>query len=187
MKNIIYIHGFRSSGQGSSKVNELKSWWPDVEVIAPDLPVHDGLLMPDAIKELMANTDDIIGVIGTSMGGFWARYLSNEYGVKAMAINPSLEPWATLPLGEAEVYGQDRMIEVTESGREALKEFAVEKGVEMPKCKHVVALDDELLSVPYMLDYLGSDTITFDDGGHRFEGFDRLQPIMEQHFNLSYT
>lgn len=37
-----------------------------------------------------------ITLVGSSLGGFYSIYLSEKYNLKAVLINPSVEPWVTM-------------------------------------------------------------------------------------------
>lgn len=46
----------------------------------------------DFLEKDEMNTDGIICLIGTSLGGFYARYLASVYKLRAILINPVLNP-----------------------------------------------------------------------------------------------
>ena len=104
-KVILNIHGF-NSGPGE-KVTELTIQFPDSVIIqAPQL----SYIPEEAIAQLREILDQYRGqevhVIGTSLGGFYAMYLSTLYRTEMMyyfyIINPSFTPHLTLAryLGE---------------------------------------------------------------------------------------
>ncbi len=88
---ILYIHGFKSCGKGN-KSEALRRYFGDV--VAPDLPfsptkaIHflDELITKEAIDLL----------VGSSLGGYYATYLAQKHGIKAVLINPSVHPYDTL-------------------------------------------------------------------------------------------
>lgn len=84
MKKIIYFHGFGSSG-ASGTVETLRKLLPEVEVIAPDIPVDPFEALP-FLQELCANEKPDI-VLGTSMGGMYAHQMR---GFKRICVNPAL-------------------------------------------------------------------------------------------------
>ena len=80
---ILYLHGI-GSGANSRTPRELRKYFPDIEIIAPELPARP----KDAVKYLSDNyalEDEIDLVIGTSLGGFYALTLPM---VKKLLINP---------------------------------------------------------------------------------------------------
>jgi len=87
--NIVYLHGFGSSGQ-SDKVTALKKHYnsPEFNVISPTLPVNS----KDAIKEItkILSTNDNFILIGTSLGGFYADYFNKLADIPCVLINPAI-------------------------------------------------------------------------------------------------
>lgn len=84
MKKIIYFHGFGSSGS-SGTVETLRKLLPNVQIIAPDIPIDpfDALtFLTDLCKNELPDI-----VIGTSMGGMYAHQMK---GYKRICINPAL-------------------------------------------------------------------------------------------------
>lgn len=80
---IIYFHGFASSG-ASGTVQLLRLLMPNVEVIAPDIPVDPQEALPMLKNIVETERPDL--VIGTSMGGMYAQQMR---GVKRICVNPA--------------------------------------------------------------------------------------------------
>ena len=102
---IIYLHGFRSSKK-SSKFNILKNMFPKEKVISLDYSPHIPKLAEAQISKVITDNYheyDIL-VIGTSLGGFWARWAAKQFHVKSILINPALHPDKTLSVGEFKSY-----------------------------------------------------------------------------------
>ena len=95
---IIYLHGF-NSGPGE-KTEELKKNFPELRIISPQLPVNP----IDAINLIKSIIDEnpkaTYHIIGTSLGGFYAMYLSSVYGpeyeIIYYVINPAFLPHISL-------------------------------------------------------------------------------------------
>ena len=99
-QTIIYLHGFRSNENGS-KINHLTNFFSECEVFGltydPHKPVQAAKAIADIVEKIGAN--NIKGVVGTSLGGFWARWAAVKHNLITVALNPSLEPWKTLKVG----------------------------------------------------------------------------------------
>ena len=80
---IIYFHGFASSG-ASGTVQTLRKIMPDIEIIAPDIPVDPQEALP-FLKELCRQVQPDL-IIGTSMGGMYAQQMR---GFKRICVNPA--------------------------------------------------------------------------------------------------
>jgi len=95
MINIVYIHGFMSAGRGGKYEALRRRYRRGFNIFSPSF--SDSI--PEAKNELDAwmekeemNTEGIICLIGTSLGGFYARYLASVYKLRAILINPVLNP-----------------------------------------------------------------------------------------------
>ena len=84
--NILYLHGFGSSGQ-SSTVEYLKKSLPDYyDITAPNIPVDPAEALP-FLRELCEKEHFSI-IIGTSMGGMYAQQLPADF--VRICVNPAL-------------------------------------------------------------------------------------------------
>lgn len=83
--NILYVHGFRSSGHSGTS-ERLRRLLPHCKVVSPDLPV-DAKEAVALLKRLVETENiNIDVVIGTSMGGMLAQKLR---GVPKVLVNLS--------------------------------------------------------------------------------------------------
>ncbi len=94
---ILYLHGFRSSPQ-SSKARALASRFAELgradEWHCPALPVSP-LAAIAAVEAEMANVVEMkvsVTVIGSSLGGYYATWLAEKYGWRAVLLNPAIVP-----------------------------------------------------------------------------------------------
>ena len=84
--NILYLHGYGSSGQ-SSTVEYLKKSLPDhYHIEAPDIPVDPAEALP-LLKHLCEEKRFSV-IIGTSMGGMYAHQLPADF--VRICVNPAL-------------------------------------------------------------------------------------------------
>ncbi len=81
---IIYFHGFASSG-ASGTVHLLRQMLPEVEIVAPDIPVDPAEGLPFLKEFCQQQQPDL--VIGTSMGGMYAHQMRD---FKRICVNPAL-------------------------------------------------------------------------------------------------
>lgn len=80
---IVYFHGFGSSGT-SGTVQLLSQMLPEVEVVAPDIPVDPTEALPFLKDYCDKENPDLI--IGTSMGGMYAQQMRK---FKRICVNPA--------------------------------------------------------------------------------------------------
>lgn len=79
---IVYFHGFASSG-ASGTVELLRKLLPEVDVVAPDIPVDPAEALPFLQQFVKDEQPDLI--IGTSMGAMYAQQM---FGFKKICVNP---------------------------------------------------------------------------------------------------
>jgi predicted esterase YcpF (UPF0227 family) len=95
LTHLLYLHGFRSSPQ-SMKARRMAALvaqrWPAVHWWCPQLPPSPQL----AASLIQAGTAhwpaDTMAVVGSSLGGFYATWLAQQRGCRAVLINPAVDP-----------------------------------------------------------------------------------------------
>jgi predicted esterase YcpF (UPF0227 family) len=111
---LLYIHGFNSSPQ-SYKASALKRW---LAMKRPEQVYETPYLRPypaEAISQLEAiirpclAKQETIGLVGSSLGGYYAAWLAETYGLRAVLVNPSVRPFELLSryIGENKNYHND--------------------------------------------------------------------------------
>ena len=95
MSMLLYLHGFNSSPQ-SKKALETVRWMklntPDIEFCCPQLSPYASEAM-DTLKALVeAYFPEPVYLVGSSMGGFFATCLVEQYNLPAVLINPAVNP-----------------------------------------------------------------------------------------------
>lgn len=97
--HLLYLHGFRSSPHSAKarKMAEiLKSRYPAVTWWCPQLPPSPSAAMRGLIEQVSAWPDspgfESMAVIGSSLGGFYATWIAEKQGCKAVLLNPAVDP-----------------------------------------------------------------------------------------------
>jgi len=92
---ILYLHGF-TSGPQSRKVQALAARMAQRgcadRLICPQLPAapQEAIALAEGILQKVGAGGTAITVIGSSLGGFYATYLAEKYGLQAVLINPAV-------------------------------------------------------------------------------------------------
>lgn len=90
-KRVIYLHGFRSSPASfkarmlAPRISALDLQWH-----CPQLPVSPRAAIELIERDLRPSPGDCL--IGSSLGGFYARYLVERHGCDAVLLNPAIAP-----------------------------------------------------------------------------------------------
>ncbi len=165
----LYLHGFRSNSK-SKKAKILEEHFRE-KIITPDYPIEPENAIPYLENIIKAN--NITGILASSLGGYYATYLSEKYNLPTVLINPSVKPYETTRsyLGINTKFSGERF-EWKESHLEGLGKLKVEK----PKQKNYLILlnsGDEVLDYSVALDfYQGCKKVVEEGGSHQFENLE---------------
>jgi len=177
---IIYIHGFGSHGYGS-KAKVFREYFHSIRenFIAPSLSYVPELAI-QTLTELIKSYHGDVYLIGSSLGGFYATYLSQMPEVKKVVlINPATKPMETLSraLGDAPNFYDDSSFSWNQKHLEMLKQYDHYKpnySLELEKFFLLLQKGDELLDyLDAAKKYEGTKLIIEDGGSHSFDGIKR--------------
>ncbi len=171
---IIYIHGFGSSGKGG-KANLFREYFKE-EIIAPSLSYVPNLAI-DTLEQLIENAlkhYKKVGIVGSSLGGYYAIYLSNKYNLKAVLINPAIYPYKNLnKTGIVTNYYDNSSFEVTSEHINSLKSFEIKEGLKQKNFLTLLQKNDEILDYNEAVEKLPNSELIIEDGGnHSFENIE---------------
>jgi hypothetical protein len=171
-KMLLYIHGFASSAN-SFKTELLNSYFKDVNSIT--LSYEPKIAISQLEKFISQHQNKKITLIGTSLGAFYALYLSNKYQLDAVLINPATEPWNTLKRYENQEvlnYSSGKSFYFTSAYLHQLKSYQVQN-IDETKLLLLLQTGDTLLDYTKALKLLANtQTVITDGGSHRFENFE---------------
>ncbi len=93
--HLLYLHGFRSSPQSAKArlmAQHMAAKHADIHWWCPQLPPSPR----EAMDLLLAGVKDwpraSMAVVGSSLGGFYATYVAEQTGCKAVLLNPAVDP-----------------------------------------------------------------------------------------------
>ena len=174
---IIYIHGFGSSGLGG-KSTQFREYFKqrNISFIAPSLSYVPELAI--ATLEELIHTYDEVSLIGSSLGGFYAMYLSEKFGLKAVLVNPAMNSAKTLkrlitPEGLAYNYYDESHFEWKLTHIEMLKKYHLQEATD---ANYFLLLQkgDDVLDYKEAVVKLPNAKLVLEEGGtHPFEGIER--------------
>ena len=180
---LIYIHGFNSS-PASHKArllhDRLAALGLGESFIAPALP-HS----PEAAARLLT---ELVGahpqctLVGSSLGGYYATWCAERYGLRAALVNPALRPYELLAgaIGPQQNLYTGEHYEFTAGHLVQLRALEVD-AVSPARYLVMVTTGDEVLDYRQALArYRGARQIKVDGGDHGFSDFERyLEPVLE--------
>ena len=92
---ILYLHGFRSSPQ-SMKARlmgeRMAALGRAAEYVCPQLPASPRLAMELALSLVDGVPARELAVVGSSLGGYYATWLAERLGCRAVLLNPAIVP-----------------------------------------------------------------------------------------------
>jgi predicted esterase YcpF (UPF0227 family) len=178
---IVYLHGFRSSpnsfkarlvAKGLAELGREEEW------CCPLLPVSplDAVALAEAEVKARAEAAGArnVTLIGSSLGGYYATYLAEKHGWRAVLLNPAVLPQRDLSahLGEQPLWHGGGSIVVTPRHLDELRMLGVES-VTLPERYYLIACTgDEVLDYREMLaHYPGVETKLIEGGDHAISDF----------------
>lgn len=93
--HLLYLHGFRSSpySMKAQKVAaRVAAQHPDVVWWCPQLPPSPREAMALVMQGVVDWPGATTAVVGSSLGGFYARWLALQTGCRAVLLNPAVHP-----------------------------------------------------------------------------------------------
>ncbi len=184
---ILYIHGFGGNGE-SFKAKVAKRHFKNEGLLAPSLSHIPDLTVGTLkdIVEFFKDRGERVFLMGSSLGGFYALYLSELYSLKAVLINPALNAPERLKraVPEAVNYYDGSRFEWREEHANMLKKYEVSPSSQ----KNILLMlqkGDEVLDYRDALKRLKEANLILEEGGnHRFEGFERHLKSIEEFFGV---
>lgn len=183
-RRVIYLHGFRSSPK-SFKAQMIGARLAELGgaavFVCPQLPPSPSKAMELIREEVAPHPEDTL--IGSSLGGYYATYLAERYGCRAVLLNPAVLPANGLDryVGVQTMYHSDDPFEFR---REYLDEL---RALEIPMITFprryflVAATGDELLDWRQMVGhYPGARHKVIEGSDHGLSDFeDHIDEVLE--------
>jgi uncharacterized protein len=177
--NILYLHGFRSSPQ-SMKARLMAAHFETTEhrFVCPQLPASPAAAIELArdFMEERGNPAKDWAIIGSSLGGFYATYLAEEYGCRAAVLNPAVFPANDLAgyVGELTLYHSNEPFEWKPEYLHELEALQTERITKPHRYFLMAATGDEVLDWRVMRDhYAGAEQFIIEGSNHAIEEFDQ--------------
>ena len=180
MSHLLYIHGFLSS-PASHKAVQVKQWLlshrPDIHYHCPALTAYPGQTrstLESLVEQLMPEP---VFLMGSSLGGYWATWLVEKYGLRAVLINPAVRPSMLNPdyvNVELKNFHNADTYRLTEQHIEELFAADISEIRLHDNYWLMVQTDDETLDYRLAVEKYSACKQLIEEGGdHSFQNFDR--------------
>ena len=179
---ILYLHGFLSS-PASTKARQLRSALAAVGLEAdfacPQLPVSPRAAAEVALGAAQLEDPSRLALIGSSLGGYYATWLAERLGCRAVLLNPAIRPYEDLQgqIGPRTEYVTGRRVEVLPEYLDELRALDTPGPTRPERYFLVAATGDELIDYRTMVaKYAGSRQRVIEGSDHALSAFEELLP-----------
>lgn len=174
---ILYLHGFRSSPL-SSKARLIGERMAGLgrgdEYGCPQLPASPREAIALARAQVAGFAPQQLTLIGSSLGGYYATYLAEQLGCRAVLLNPAVKPPRELEkhIGVTTAYHSDEPFEFKREYIAELEALAVETVTQPQRYFLVAATGDEVLDWREMVaHYPGARQLVIEGSDHGISEF----------------
>jgi len=174
---ILYLHGFRSS-PASFKARKMQEYMQRsgraAEFFCPALSPSPALAIAQAEQILEDVDPSKVTIIGSSLGGYYATWLAEKYGCKAMLVNPAVKPPRELEsyVGVTTYYHSEEIFEFKAAYVDELRVLAVQKITHPERYFLLAATGDEVLDYIEMVAfYEGAQQVIIQGSDHGLAEF----------------
>jgi uncharacterized protein len=178
---LLYLHGFNSSPD-SKKARQTLDWFTRHgladRIAIPQLDTEPAAAIR-LLQSLIESRTERVALLGSSLGGFYATWLAEEYDLRAVLVNPAVRPYERweMHLGVQRNYYTGEEYTVT---REHIDQLALLERHPLTKPANFLLLaqtGDEVLDYRQAVEkYQDSARIIQQGGDHSFVNFEAMLP-----------
>jgi predicted esterase YcpF (UPF0227 family) len=180
---ILYLHGFNSSPQ-SAKAQYLRRYLEErgrgEEFLCPRLPHQPKLAVATAEAEIARARAGNLTLVGSSLGGFYATWLAEKHDLRAVLINPAIDPH----VGLRAYLGPQRNChggEAYDLAEQHLREWQALFVAEVSPDRYLLLVEtgDEVLDYRLAVRrYIGAKQLVVQGGDHSLASFPEHIPLI---------
>lgn len=177
--HLLYLHGFRSSAQSMkarimaqrvARDHPAVTWW------CPQLPPSPRQAMHMLVQGTAGWPGPRMAVVGSSLGGFYATWLAEQRGCKAVLLNPAVFAARDLSrhVGNHTLWHDPaQQIDFTSAHVDELRALQCDGPADPPRYFLLAAKGDEVLDWKEMVHrYPGAHLRLLEQGDHGLSDFD---------------
>jgi uncharacterized protein len=191
--HLLYAHGFRSSPL-STKARIVGAWIarrrPEVQWLCPQLPPSPAAAVRDIVDATAGWPLATTGIVGSSLGGFYATALAERLGApcRAVLLNPAVDPARDLAayVGEMSAWHSDDRFEFRAEYVDELRALSPQRLSGPERYFAILAKGDEVLDWREMsARYAGCRIKLLEGSDHALSDFDDHLPDLIHFLHLS--
>jgi len=189
--HLLYLHGFRSSPR-STKARIVAAWLaehrPEVVWHCPQLPPSPGAAVRDVIAHTARWPRDTMGVVGSSLGGFYATVVAERVGCRAVLLNPAVDPARDLAryIGEISAWHSDERFHFRAEFIDELRQLTPSALTDPARYLAIIAKGDEVLAWHEMsARYAGCHVKLLEGSDHALGDFELHLPDLLRFLGLA--
>jgi predicted esterase YcpF (UPF0227 family) len=174
---ILYLHGFRSSPK-SMKARvvgvRMLELGLGADLRCPQLPASPKEAMALALRLVDGVPAAELAIIGSSLGGYYATWLAEQLGCRAVLLNPAVDPLKSLDSQEIVTtqFHSDEPFEFKAGYFDELRAFKVARITRPERYFLLAATGDEVLDYRDMVaHYAGAKAHVIDGSDHGIAEF----------------
>lgn len=196
MHLFVYLHGFKSSPLSNKaqltktaieqriKLGEQITWY------CPQLPASPREAIEMVGDHIGGQTFSTLSLMGSSLGGYYATHLAEQFPSKVSLLNPAIEPARDLEkyIGEQKSWHQDEVFHFLPEYIQELQDIYVKDITQAERYFLLAAKGDEVLNWREMVSkYTGAHQLILEGGDHAISDYpNHLNQLMDFHFT-SFT
>jgi predicted esterase YcpF (UPF0227 family) len=201
---ILYLHGFRSSPasykaklleQAMTELGRARDWLCPQLPASPHAAVELGMALGRGMLDELGERGVVsplgLTVIGSSLGGYYATWIAEQLGCKAVLLNPAVEAARDLAtqVGEHLMYHSAAPFIFKPEYIDELAAMRVSRPTQPHRYFLVAATGDEVLNWREMRDrYAGCRQRIIEGSDHGISDFERWMPeVLDFAFGDSQT
>ncbi|MGO4380516.1 YqiA/YcfP family alpha/beta fold hydrolase [Pseudoduganella sp. RAF53_2] len=147
---ILYLHGFRSSplSMKARMVGERMAQLGRAdEYLCPQLPASPKLAMAQTMEMVRGFPAQELAIVGSSLGGYYATWMAEQIGCRAVLLNPAIVPQISLDqhVGVTTEYHSDKPFEFKREYIDELHALTVGQITRPERYFLIAATGDEVL------------------------------------------
>lgn len=182
---ILYLHGFRSSPKSMKArlmTERMAALGLSDQFLCPQLPASPKEAMQLAFALIEGVPAEQLTIVGSSLGGYYATYMAERLGCRAVLLNPAIVPRLDLDqhVGVTTQYHSDEPFEFKHEHIEELRALEVSQITRPERYFLIAATGDEVLDYRDMVaHYAGARQHVIQGSDHAISEFaDYLAPVL---------